>query len=127
MVHRTYSTSVSSMILTYERYQLISQTYANIVKHYGKSVHHAWIPELILTHDPNYGAMGEFFEDGREIIINFANCSTMKDVISTLIHEYVHYLQPPFWSEYTGEDDDPTEIEANQIAKRDLGLFYANT
>ena len=36
---------------------------------------------------------GSYHSDENRIIIYYLNCPTIKDVVSTVIHEYTHYLQ----------------------------------
>jgi hypothetical protein len=93
-----------------------------------------WVPDVIFYHDDNHPGimtMGEFEEGLEEITINLAACWSVKVATSTMIHEYVHYLQCPSWyTRYSEEykyDDHPYEIQANDIAERDVSMFVSTT
>ena len=69
--------------------------------------------------------MGEFIRDNNEIIIYPKAMENMDDFVSTVIHEYTHYMQSPSWyTRYLNnltlneviKNKHPYEIQAEQIA-----------
>ena len=49
-------------------------------------------PVLELIHDTSDPVQGEFRDESDEIIVNMAQCETIRDAIETMVHEYQHYL-----------------------------------
>ena len=72
-----------------------------------------------------HGLAGEYDEINNLIFINRDENPTLEDVILTMIHEWVHYLQPieehlnQITESYL-QPDDPLEIEAEMISHRDM-------
>jgi len=58
--------------------------------------------------------MGEFIRDNNEIIIYPKAMENMDDFVSTVIHEYTHYMQSPSW--YTRYANRKTELSAEEFA-----------
>lgn len=78
-----------------------------------------------------FGMLGEYDFDGNSIVIRVRGHRTWRNLASTVIHEYVHYLQNKAWYERywnklesadkaTVYDKHPYEIEANYI-----GMTYS--
>lgn len=113
------------MKLSLIRLHKLQEVFEEIRDHYGPSKYIEDPAELSIYYDPSYPRMGEQCDE--EISINMAKCPTMNHAIQVLIHEYTHYLQSPSWytrycDSYT-YDNHPYEIQANEVAKRDVGLF----
>jgi len=115
------------MRLTYDKLKEIKEIWEDVKWHYGKSRYYPWVPTLVVIHDTQATTFAEFCTEEREVITNVAGVESMKKIIQSIIHEYVHYLQHPGW--YTRYEQDygytknPYEIEANEIAERDWKLF----
>jgi len=66
---------------------------------------------------------GEFIESQNKIVIYYNRNKTVRDLVMTTIHEYVHYLQPirnnykRMLKEY-GYDSHPMEIEARNAEQK---------
>ena len=100
---------------------------------YGKAKNKDLWPDLELIYDESDPVQGEFLDETDEIIINIAQCETIRDAIETMVHEYQHYLQGGSsgacdWHDRyfdMGYDykSHPYEIQAEDIVKRDAGLF----
>lgn len=99
------------MKLTWERYVEYSNLYETLKENYGPSPYYEDWPELVLLHDPGYGAYGEFCGDPLFIMLNFALCRSHKHLVQTLLHEYCHFLQPPEM------DNDEAEERAESFSK----------
>lgn len=61
--------------------------------------------------------MGEYQPINNQLTVFYDNCPVVKDLVTTTIHEYTHYLQPITTQYYKlykefGYDDHPMEIEA---------------
>ena len=121
------------MRLTKERKRQLSEIYEEIVEYYGESKFQWWTPEFnAYSDDSKRGLwlMGawEPLDEGAEVSVNVAACRTMKEVVIYIIHEYMHHLQSPTW--YTryhnmyGYWKNPYEIQAQEIAERDVELFW---
>jgi hypothetical protein len=69
-----------------------------------------------------------FDDDDNTIIIRVRGHRTVKNFVKTLIHEYIHYLQPAKggwyerWEEQYGYEKNPYEIEAYYLSD-----LYAQT
>jgi hypothetical protein len=65
---------------------------------------------------------GEYCDKNNWLTINLFHCHNVKDIVSTTIHEYVHYTQDLKWyalySRKMGYDNNPFEVEARQEEKR---------
>ena len=105
---------------------------------FGLSKHYNDYPyveiDMVRTDNP----LGEFIGNNNEIIIYPNAIDNINDFISTVIHEYTHYMQSPTWYtryanrkiELTAEEfadyllrGDPThpyEIEADKVAKKNM-------
>ena len=61
---------------------------------------------------------GAYYFDENRIIIYHINCKTINDVISTIIHEYTHYLQSnkKYWDYFKTHyySNHPYERQANR-------------
>ncbi len=117
------------MKLTYDRVQEFNEVFEEMIEFYGISKYTEDLPNLVLIHDSGDYAMGTFEEEVEEIVVNVAQCRTRKDVIGTMIHEYVHYLQPRNgwyvrYSKKYSYDNHPYEKQANEAALNDLDKFY---
>lgn len=68
---------------------------------------------------------GEYEARNNWLYINLAVCKTIKDIVTTTIHEYTHFCQDlKHYGKYTkqvGYDDNPLEVEA-----RENELYYMN-
>ena len=103
---------------------------------FGLSKHYNDYPYVEIDMVKIDNPLGEFISDNNEIIIYPNAIDNINDFISTVIHEYTHYMQSPTWytryanrkTELTVEEfadyllrGDPThpyEIEADEVAKR---------
>ena len=117
------------MKLSYKRRKQVVGIFDQMIVHYGISKHTTEYPELIIIHDNNVDYMGSFEDETEEIVLNLAKCRTLKDAVSTMIHEYCHYMQPRkggwynrYFKTYKYEDH-PYEVAADAMAVRDLHLF----
>ena len=115
------------MKLTKVRARRLRDIFYEIIAHYGESKFQTNFVELNVYHDEKIRLFGECELDYDECSVNLALCRTMKRAVEVLIEEYIHYLQSPTW--YTRYDrmygywDNPYEIEAKRIAKRDAPMF----
>ena len=112
---------------------LIDDIIAWCFEKFGMSKFHDDTPfiEIVRGHEK---LMGEYRSDSNTVIIYYKYIRNIDELISTVIHEYTHFLQSPGW--YTryfnlgyNEDDNPYEIIAEQtarhytkICKKELGL-----
>ena len=76
-------------------------------KHYE---HYPYVEIDMFEENP----MGEFIHDNNEIIIYPKAMENMDDFVSTVIHEYTHYMQSPSW--YTRYANRKTELSAEEFA-----------
>ena len=72
--------------------------------------HYPYVEIDMFEEDP----MGEFIRDNNEIIIYPKAMENMDDFVSTVIHEYTHYMQSPSW--YTRYANRKTELSAEEFA-----------
>lgn len=86
----------------------------------GKSKYRKDFPNLALHPETNNGkTIGEYYISKNTINIWWKPHSDFKELASTLLHEYAHYLQ--FWPWYSryekiySYDKNPYEIQANQF------------
>jgi len=68
-------------------------------------------------------AYGQYCPYDNKITIFYDNCPTIKHVVQTVIHEYIHYLQPVKSSYHKllkkhGYDNHPMEIEARNMENK---------
>ena len=90
------------------------------IDEFGLSKHYEHYPYIEINMD-EIDLMGEFVGDNNEIIVYPNAMDNMDDFISTVIHEYSHYLQRLSWYTryinmgYEGVDN-PYEMIAETIA-----------
>ena len=89
-----------------------------IVK-YGKSKYYDDYPDLEIDYDATEDHMGSYDDENNVVIIFHLRCRTsIYQSITTIIHEYQHYLQG--WTDgYNEQLEDILDVEAEQIAIRD--------
>ena len=89
-------------------------------------------PTIILKNDKRVKNMYGFYMD-QNITIHLSTIHTTKQMVSTIIHEYCHYLQSPRISAFTkywklndkfGYNNNPFEIEARQFESLYLNSCY---
>tara|TARA_Y100001963_G_scaffold157040_1_gene252153 strand:- start:1329 stop:1796 length:468 start_codon:yes stop_codon:yes gene_type:complete len=106
----------------------IKTAYDLIRNHYGESLYSDDIPDLVLFSDEADTVSGEYDDANEEISLNMYYCTTAEQCVKTLIHEYMHYLQPRNWYQryykmgHTHQTH-PYEIQAEQVAERDWQRF----
>ena len=66
------------------------------VDEFGLSKYYEHYPYIEIDID-EVDLMGEFVSDNNEIIVYPNAMDNMDDFVSTVIHEYSHYLQRPSW------------------------------
>ena len=66
------------------------------IDEFGLSKHYEHYPYIEIDMD-EVDLMGEFVGDNNEIIVYPNAMDNMDDFVSTVIHEYSHYLQRPSW------------------------------
>ena len=121
------------MNLNYDIACELQGAFVGMMTKYGKSKNKDLWPELYLTYDPDDPVQGEFLDELDEIVVNMAQCETMRDAIETMVHEYQHYLQggaagacdwhTRYFEMGYDYENHPYEIQAEDIVKRDAGLF----
>ena len=121
------------MNLNYDIACELQGAFVEMMTKYGKSKNKDLWPELYLTHDPDDPVQGEFLDELDEIVVNMAQCETIRDAIETMVHEYQHYLQggsggacdwhDRYFDMGYDYESHPYEIQAEDIVKRDAGLF----
>ena len=96
----------------------ILKIWSLIVFRKGKSKYGKPIPNLILINRPNQTrTIGEYIYEDNSIKIWFQDHCDFRELTSTILHEYTHYLQ--FWPWYSryqkmySYKDNPYEIQAN--------------
>lgn len=125
MVHCSNTDSASSLRLTRKD---INRIYDSIIDHYGMSRYTDFIPDLDIIKDREDDLMGEYCQYTETIMINMAHHDDIRTVTETLIHEYMHYLQP-HTGQYDrmlkkyGYDSHPYELVAEASASRDVDLI----
>lgn len=89
-------------------------------------------PTIILKNDKRVKNMYGFYMD-QNITIHLSTIQTTRQMVSTIIHEYCHYLQSPRISRFTkywklndkfGYTNNPFEIEARQFESLYLNSCY---
>lgn len=89
-------------------------------------------PTIILKNDKRVKNMYGFYMD-QNITIHLSTIQTTRQMVSTIIHEYCHYLQSPRISAFTkywklndkfGYNNNPFEIEARQFESLYLNSCY---
>jgi hypothetical protein len=108
---------------------------------YGKSPHFKEYPDMEVDHKESFGLLGEYESENNVIIIYDAAIFALaleskmsgrlwffETGIKTVIHEYQHYLQDPDLSDMlhrdVNDEENPLEIEAEFVAKRDWERCY---
>lgn len=99
-----------------------------IVEHFGKSRFYKELPQLILYSDEKVHCYGQFDWEIPAIAVNVAMIPNTKTAVSTMLHEYCHYLQSPTWytrySSMYSYEKHPYEIQADKFAEQWLHKFY---
>ena len=90
------------------------------IDEFGLSKYYKHYPYIEIDLD-EVDLMGEFVGDNNEIIVYPNAMDNMDDFISTVIHEYSHYLQRPSWyTRYINmgyeNENNPYEMIAETIA-----------
>jgi|688.fasta_scaffold1279580_1 hypothetical protein len=92
---------------------------------YGASLYYSFLPRIIIKNIEKSEFCGTFNEINGIIEVHTCNIKNDKDLIITIIHEYVHYTQCPetyniveFYHSGVYEKN-PLEIWAEKIAQRD--------
>lgn len=89
-------------------------------------------PTIILKNDKRVKNMYGFYMD-QNITIHLSTTKTTRQMVSTIIHEYCHYLQSPricgftkYWklNDKFGYTNNPFEIEARQFESLYLNSCY---
>ena len=94
------------------------------IDEFGLSKYYEHYPYMEIDMD-EVNLMGEFIGDNNEIIVYPNAMDNIDDFVSTVIHEYSHYLQRPSWYTryinmgYEGVDN-PYEMIAEIIAINNL-------
>ena len=106
------------------------------VAEYGRSTTNGGYPYLEFRKPDYYSgdAFGYFDEIEGTLFVNKEKNVTIIDLIDTVIHEWTHYLQPirshirrmtkEGKEEKLFENNDPLEIEARKIARRDRSKCF---
>lgn len=80
---------------------------------------------LMIHNTPAREVYGEYCSGNNWLTINLHNCVSIKDIITTTIHEYVHFCQDlkdyGKMSKKMGYENNPYEVEA-----RDNEKYYTN-
>lgn len=96
------------------------------VDRYGRSKRNGPYPDLLFRKPDYY--LGDY--DGHydpydnTIFVNKSKCTCLYSLIDTLIHEYVHYLQPVKSSFKNPDLYRELELEAERISTRDRFQCY---
>ena len=90
------------------------------IDEFGLSKYYEHYPYMEIDMD-GVNLMGEFIGDNNEIIVYPNAMDNIDDFVSTVIHEYTHYLQRPSWyTRYTNmgyeDENNPYEMIAETIA-----------
>lgn len=89
------------------------------------SKHHKYYPTIEIKYYKTKKLMGDYSPANRLIRIFINNHETIEDLVNTLIHEYIHYLQMPRLQEQLeyakfnqtkGYQNNPYEIDAEEKA-----------
>lgn len=89
----------------------------------GKSKYHEDTPYLVFQSGEKYGGLfyGEYTNHDNQVKIWWKSHTTSKEITSTMIHEYVHYLQYwPWYVRYMNKytyDKNPYELQAVSISR----------
>jgi hypothetical protein len=101
----------------------IARIWSLIIHRLGKSKYKKELPCLIFRPDEKYGGVfyGEYINYNNLIKIWWKSHTNSKDIILTMIHEYVHHLQYwPWYVRYMNKykyDKNPYEIQAIEISE----------
>ena len=121
------------MKLNYDTACELQGAFVEMMTKYGKSKNKDLWPELYLTYDPDDPVQGEFLDELDEIVVNMAQCETMRDAIETMVHEYQHYLQggstgacdwhTRYYDMGYDYENHPYEVQAEEAVKKDAHMF----
>jgi len=121
------------MKLNYDTACELQGAFAGMMTKYGKSKNRDYWPELCLTYNPDDPVQGEFLGETDEIVINMAQCKTIRDAIETMVHEYQHYLQggttgacdwhTRYYDMGYDYENHPYEVQAEDAVKKDADMF----
>ena len=121
------------MNLTHDTSCELHGAFVEMMTKYGIPKSKDSYPVLELIHDTSDPVQGEFIDESDEIIVNMAQCETIRDAIETMVHEYQHYLQggasgacdwhDRYFDMGYDYENHPYEIQAEDIVKRDAGQF----
>lgn len=101
----------------------IVRIWSLIIHRLGKSKYKQDPPSLVFQSDEKYGGLfyGEYTNYDNRIKIWWKSHTTSKEITSTMIHEYVHYLQYwPWYIRYMNKytyDKNPYELQAVSISE----------
>ena len=123
------NTVMSNVMITnhhkaYIKYELLID---NIIdwcyEKFGMSKFQECTPWIDIEDDNTTEMMGEYNSEDNTIILYHKYIDNINDLISTVIHEYTHFLQSPGWyTRYANtlnkSDDHPYEIQAESVAKK---------
>jgi hypothetical protein len=105
------------------KYELLVDSIADwCYEKFGESKFQEYLPWTDVENDSNLELKGEYDGSDNTIIIYSKYIDNIDDLISTVIHEYTHYLQSPGWyTRYANtlnkNDDHPYESQAESVAK----------
>ena len=118
------------MKASYRTVKQIYNIWDLIIKEFGQSSFYTWVPQLIIYYNGSKTSKctyGEFCTVGQDISINLAAHNTIKQAVSTILHEYCHYLQHPGWyTRYAVEYyyyNHPYEVAARKFSSQHLDKF----
>ena len=107
--------------------------FVEMMTKYGKAKNKDLWPELDLISDPEDPVQGEFLDETDEIVINMAQCESVRDAIETMVHEYQHYLQggsagacdwhTRYYEMGYDYENHPYEVQAEDAVKKDADMF----
>lgn len=95
------------------------------IQNYGKSKFNKELPQIQYRKEDYYteGCMAYYDELDAIIYVNKEKNQDLKELVNSIIHEYIHYKQNmkhyQILSLYHTDRDNPLEIEARKIANRD--------
>ncbi len=101
----------------------IVRIWSLIIYKLGRSKYNQETPYVIFQSGEKYGGLfyGEYTNHDNQIKIWWRSHTTSKEITSTMIHEYAHYLQYwPWYIRYMNRctyDNNPYEVEAIRISE----------
>jgi hypothetical protein len=104
----------------------VNKIFGWCLKTYGKSKYNRTFPTIHFKKPDhtNEDCSGVYDEFEHTIFINKEQHDTLDDLVNTIIHEYTHYKQNmkhyQILALYLDNDKHPMEIEAEQVAERDM-------